>query len=162
MSVIPTDQEVWKACTACGIEKPLVNFHKAGRGLHGRTSKCRKCVSRYNKTTSSARYEQRRVNRLKAYNMTVEQFDEILAAQDGRCGVCGAQEPGGRHGQWNVDHDHRCCPAPAASCGKCVRGILCHLCNRGLGLFRDDVDRLTSAIAYLVERDFREFVTGGR
>jgi hypothetical protein len=84
----------------------------------------------------------------------------MLADQDGKCGVCGTDEPGGRHGQWHVDHDHKCCPT-ASSCGECLRGILCHRCNRGLGLFNDDLDRLTSALAYLVKWDSCEFTMGG-
>jgi hypothetical protein len=31
-----------------------------------------------------------------------------------------------------VDHDHSCCPA-TYSCGRCVRGFICHECNVMLG-----------------------------
>ncbi|MGW8884645.1 endonuclease domain-containing protein [Streptomyces sp. NPDC055749] len=41
-----------------------------------------------------------------------------------------------RKGQWqeedkafHIDHDRACCPSRGPSCGKCVRGYLCHLCN---------------------------------
>ena len=30
-----------------------------------------------------------------------------------------------------------------------VRGLLCHLCNTGIGFFKDDVGNLESAIKYL-------------
>lgn len=33
-----------------------------------------------------------------------------------------------------VDHDHHCCPG-SASCGQCVRGIICQRCNSGIGGF---------------------------
>jgi hypothetical protein len=32
-----------------------------------------------------------------------------------------------------VDHDHGCCRAKNRSCGKGVRGLLCHGCNIALG-----------------------------
>jgi hypothetical protein len=75
----------------------------------------------------------------KRYNMTLGQHDALLASQGGRCAVCSADEPGGA-GAWHVDHDH--------STGE-VRGLLCALCNVGLGMFKDNVDIMQRAVAYL-------------
>lgn len=60
------------------------------------------------------------------YGMTVAQYDELLASQGG-CAVCGKQQSEFKR-RFSVDHDHSCCSG-ARSCGKCVRGILCHPCN---------------------------------
>lgn len=71
------------------------------------------------------------------YGLTGEQYDQMLAGQGGRCALCG-DESNGR--TWHVDHCH--------DSGK-VRGLLCDLCNRGLGHFRDNAGVLRRAVAYL-------------
>ena len=73
-----------------------------------------------------------RANNLKKYNLTPDQFDEILATQDGVCALC--RMPSDRRAL-DVDHDHLCCPG-SGSCGKCIRSLLCSPCN--LKYFRGD------------------------
>lgn len=58
----------------------------------------------------------------------------ILRAQDGLCKIC-AEKPA-----THLDHDHKT--------GR-VRTMLCGACNQGLGLFRDDLKILETAIRYL-------------
>jgi hypothetical protein len=55
-----------------------------------------------------------------SYGITVADFDRMLAAQGGRCAVCGSDKPGGRWARFAVDHCHKT--------GK-VRGLLCTHCN---------------------------------
>jgi hypothetical protein len=74
------------------------------------------------------------------YGMTVAGYDELLAAQRGRCAVCGTTDPGGHWSRFHIDHDHRC--------GQ-IRGLLCNRCNGGLGYFFDDPELLRSAADYL-------------
>ncbi|WP_405373428.1 MULTISPECIES: endonuclease domain-containing protein [unclassified Microbacterium] len=69
--------------------------------------------------------------------------DEYRAAVEAGCQICRTTDV-----ELHVDHDHSCCPGHI-TCGRCVRGFLCGLCNRGLGAFRDDPDRLVNAIEYL-------------
>jgi hypothetical protein len=85
----------------------------------------------------------RKYELMKRYSLTVEQFDEMLKKQDGHCAICPTTKPGGK-GAWHVDHDHET--------GQ-VRGILCFNCNGGLGQFRDSIDALLAAAAYLDARD---------
>jgi Recombination endonuclease VII len=68
--------------------------------------------------------------RISSYGLTQEQFDLILTAQNYACGMC--REPFEAGQLFHVDHDHGCCQVKNRSCGKCVRGLLCHTCNIAL------------------------------
>ena len=82
-----------------------------------------------------------RVGRLKArYGMSQSDYDAMLAAQGGKCAICGTTTPGGRFTPFQIDHCH--------DSGK-VRGLLCTNCNRALGYFGDDPDRIMAAARYL-------------
>jgi hypothetical protein len=83
------------------------------------------------------------------YNLTTADYDRMLAAQGGVCAVC-KQPPSGRN-ILHVDHDHRCCPA-GKTCGKCIRGLLCHFCNTAIGLL-DDSPKLTKSATEYLERN---------
>lgn len=80
---------------------------------------------------------------LKKYNISILEYNEMLASQECKCIVCGVESF-----ILSVDHDHSCCPGPN-SCGKCIRGLLCKKCNSGLGQFNDDPILLAAAIKYL-------------
>lgn len=80
----------------------------------------------------------RRGHLKRKFNLTPEQYDELLAAQNGRCAICETAPPSGT--SLDVDHDH--------PTGK-VRGLLCRNCNQGVGKFRDDPFVMTAAQAYL-------------
>lgn len=79
------------------------------------------------------------------YNITPERYDELFSKQEGLCAICGQPETA-RHNRSRkvqklaVDHCH--------TTGR-IRGLLCQDCNRGLGKFRDDPQRLQKAIDYL-------------
>lgn len=94
--------------------------------------------------TNPARREVNRRDLLKrAYGLTVEQFDAMLAAQNGVCVLCGeAPNPDGVRAasRLHVDHDHET--------GR-VRALLCNHCNRGIGAFRDDPDLMQRASLYV-------------
>lgn len=77
------------------------------------------------------------------YGLTVSEFEEMEDAQGGRCAICG-KTPSRLH----IDHDHKCCPGEK-SCGECIRGLLCGVCNRSLGGFQDDPAIIQSALDYL-------------
>ena len=79
----------------------------------------------------------------KTYNITLEEYREMFIYQEDRCAICGGlgfKMADNVKKFLVVDHCH--------SSGK-VRGLLCHNCNRGLGLFQDSVENLNAAIDYL-------------
>ena len=85
----------------------------------------------------------RNVNLKTNYGITVDEWQELLEAQGNVCAICGTYpELGNYKNRWATDHDHET--------GK-VRGILCHGCNRGIGLMQDDPQVLLAAAQYLLE-----------
>lgn len=71
---------------------------------------------------------------------------DTLMAMPKQCEVCGYVERNGgpkKNGAKNslcFDHDHDT---------HVLRGVLCHSCNRAIGLMADDPDRLLAAVRYL-------------
>jgi hypothetical protein len=85
--------------------------------------------------------KKRRVDLAANYGITPEDYAAMLAAQGGGCAICGAAEGTEKRIKYlHVDHDHET--------GK-VRGLLCHLCNLGIGKFQDDPELLVKAAHYL-------------
>lgn len=79
---------------------------------------------------------------LKKYGLTVEDYEAMLADQDGRCAICRERGVPGRSitRVLAVDHCH--------ATGR-VRALLCHRCNGALGMVGDRINVLERAIAYL-------------
>lgn len=70
------------------------------------------------------------------FNITLDQYQEMLEAQGGVCAICKQPESVQKDGSVRalaVDHDHSCCPGDR-SCGRCVRALLCNLCNHAVGI----------------------------
>lgn len=65
---------------------------------------------------------------------------EVRDSWSGVCDICETDVPSGPKKSWCLDHDHKT--------GK-ARGILCAACNIGLGMFKDNIDILDSAMRYL-------------
>jgi len=82
----------------------------------------------------------RRNQRLSKYGITLEQFNDMLEKQNGKCAVCGYSDTSDTNFFPVVDHCH--------DTGK-VRGILCMNCNMGIGKFKDNEIYLYNALVYL-------------
>lgn len=115
--------------------------------------RARHLVAQRERTKSDPRWAKNK-QLMKLYKITLEQFEEMLAVQNGVCAGCGTDTPGGA-GTWQVDHDHSCCPG-RSSCGQCVRALLCYRCNNVLGLVQDNVGTLLALASYLAQQNVKE------
>ena len=71
------------------------------------------------------------------YRLQESEYEAILKHQGGVCAGCGKAPHGIRLA---VDHDHKT--------GR-IRGLLCWLCNRAIGILRDNAKAATRLGAYL-------------
>lgn len=166
---MPTETKV---CNKCHLELPLSSFTITNKAKGWRLGACKKCASarvraiyasnpnyRTRQKANSVEWakanpERAAVLRRKSdikrrFDLTPEQFDQLLAAQDTKCALCGATEHGRSHNNgrtarlptgalsnWPIDHCHRD--------GR-VRGILCHKCNTRLGGYEALVEKVGEA-----------------
>lgn len=115
-----------------------------------------RCATHHRATKKRRRDYSHKQHVEETYNITYEQYWEIVKAQGGKCYIC--QRATGARKKLSVDHDHSCCPGPT-SCGKCVRGALCGSCNRNvLGHLRDDPAAFRRAIDYLTNPPARSIL----
>lgn len=82
----------------------------------------------------------------KKYGVDESGFEVLWLAFKGKCAICEKDliMPLKQQGQplnaVAIDHDHKT--------GN-LRGLLCNACNKGLGLFKDDIRLMKSATKYL-------------
>ncbi len=114
-----------KRCRRCMNTLPLAAFYVSSRMHDGLDIYCIPCCKAF--------------SRCSRYGISQERYLELMSRN---CAICGSSK------NLHIDHDHSCCPG-IKSCGKCIRGVLCGLHNKGLGFFADNVDALQSAIDYL-------------
>lgn len=81
--------------------------------------------------------EERRAEQLRIkYGITVDEYNEMLDSQGGKCKICGGD------GRLVIDHDH--------DTGR-IRGLLCSNCNSALGLVGENPKIFRGMIVYLEE-----------
>lgn len=77
------------------------------------------------------------------YGITLEQYNETLDKQEGKCGICETHQSNFKR-DLSVDHCHKT--------GN-IRGLLCDSCNIALGNFKDNPDILKKALKYLIHHN---------
>lgn len=88
----------------------------------------------------------RRGHLRRAYNLTIEDYNEMIKEQKGLCKLC--KQPLDLTINNCIDHDHKCCEGEKA-CGKCIRGVLHDECNRYIALLERKPKLLIHALAYI-------------
>lgn len=118
------DQGLLRQCKDCGIWKDReTEYHSTGQ-KHYRKRSCKRC--------------QQEFNRLRLYGLSIESYEQLKEEQKSCCAICGDKT------DLYVDHSHKT---------NVVRGLLCNLCNCGLGYMKDDTQILSKAITYLSGND---------
>lgn len=151
----------YKWCSKCEVEKPLTEFYARLSGpQQGKThAHCKICTKADNVARARRRGVHARQNpdplavrraKLAHYNLTIEDYDRMLAEQNSTCPGCGTQ-PNGKN--FSVDHDHSCCSG-SKSCGTCIRGLLCNSCNLTIGNAQDSPETLRQLATYLDAFEF--------
>lgn len=135
-----TTKKGYRTCKKCTKNRALRFFTPKGYT-------CEKC--RRNSTRSMAR----NTHLTKTFNISNEDYGQILMAQGGKCAICFGQ----RNGSYDVDHDHKLERQLIAEGHEnlearrmSVRGLLCRRCNRRLlPSCLDNPAILEQAIEYL-------------
>jgi len=131
-----------KKCTKCKQEKPLDTFSQyTEKGVKKYRARCNPCRSEDQKKRYKQNPDVHRAYLLKQkYGLTLDDYDKLVEKQEGKCAICGTDQPNCHHKRFVVDHNH--------NTGE-VRGLLCSTCNTGLGNFFDNPETLLKAAYYL-------------
>lgn len=124
----------YRRCSTCKVAKPESDMTKGRRCKACQADADRAYYARDPERRKRQKQAARRRELLREYGLSQEQYDAMVVEAAGRCAVCQRED------DLQVDHCH--------SSGR-VRGLLCGLCNKALGLLQDDPARLRAAAAYL-------------
>lgn len=153
-----------KHCPSCNTEKAAESFWNLASSRDGKQARCKDCQrasrERYRlanpgeeRAKASARYwaqktqhnaNSRKNHLRRTFGLTLEQYDKMLADQNGGCAICAAPPSRGR--SLAVDHHHES--------GK-VRALLCDRCNRLIGLAEENWTLLSDAASYVCGHNTR-------
>lgn len=157
-----------KQCSVCDKLLELSSFPKRTSLQTSKKAQCKKCVAEYKaklyKKNEAVEKEKRRNNykikqeyyrdkarihyrnnskesnfkrRLKKYGITEKQYYELFEKQNKCCAICKSSNSSK---DYAIHHCHNT---------GIVRGILCDNCNTGIGLLKEDIEIINSAVMYL-------------
>lgn len=121
-------------------------FPKAKSKKRGYAWECKSCkIERRNKKKESMSTEEWNAQNKgywlqHKYGISLEEYNAKVKEQNHKCAICFTDEVDVFKQTLYVDHCH--------NTGK-IRGLLCHSCNVGLGVFKDSNTLLDNAKEYL-------------
>jgi hypothetical protein len=138
-----------KECSDCSQIKNIKDFANKNNKPAFRCKQCHNLWYRnYYKENvekvklNTKKYKENNVFQWTRHGLSKDEYVLLLNKNEGKCHICLTSE------DLYIDHDHACCTG-STSCGKCVRGLLCRLCNSMLGMAKDNQQVLISASKYL-------------
>ena len=146
-----------KKCGVCNKEKNRSDFYKRTISPDGLAYVCKLCDDKRHVEYRKANYERlaakqkawrdgnkKHVSQTKRkykFGIDAQAQEKLLSSQNHCCAICKIHESKCRR-ILAIDHDHRT---------KKIRGLLCDNCNRCLGLLKDNLQVLKSAVEYLAK-----------
>lgn len=129
-----------KTCTGCRANKPLDAFSPNKRTRDGLASWCKKCTGAAGRDWrrdpgNADRILDRRLQYL--YGIGLHEYRAMVERQNGLCGICHRRPSRDR---LVVDHNHKT---------GAVRGLLCNLHNRSIGLLGDDSLIISASLGWI-------------
>lgn len=127
-----------RKCLSCLRHLPKEKVLRSKCADCRKDTDCRKEEAQKRKTDRTYRLRKGKEKGLPSfYGITIDQYDQLLRAQGGRCKTCPST---GGYRSLCVDHCHET--------GR-IRGLLCYRCNMALGLCHDDATQLVKLADYL-------------
>lgn len=143
-------EKMLKICRKCLIEKDINLFYNSKKNKDGKFSSCKICdkikYNNWRKNNPEIRSKTRKREWLKKrYEMRIDEYDRMVKIQNNRCYIC-------EHSPKKTD-DPRTLNLQVDHCHKTnkIRKLLCHQCNRALGLLKEDPNIFLKCISYIQE-----------
>lgn len=121
-------------CKICENKKTR-EYQKANKGKVANYTK--KHREKYGETYKE---KARNIKYQLSYGIGTKEYNVLFDQQSGRCAICGEKESHGRSEHLFINHCHKS--------GK-IRGLLCNLCNGGIGKLKDNPNIIENALEYL-------------
>lgn len=146
-----------KFCRSCEEWRSKGDFNTDKKSPDGKSYTCRPCRKKYRRRKEvkartslyNKKYAEKNPDLMKRkdrksmlrrfWNMSQEEYDLLLAKQNGTCAICPKTESNPNKSLC-IDHCH--------TTGR-IRGLLCDNHNRAMGLFKDSIEDMEKAIEYL-------------